>query len=121
MKIGAILVSASVLAPTFAYAGPLGGGQSPDINLVRIGLSLLLCLIVAGAAILMLRRKVAGPWLALARGEDSQAISIKETRRIGLHAELCRFACDGQEFLIVVTPHGATLLRERPVAPPLVP
>ena len=123
MKRGLLLFGALalVLTPTFAYAAPLGGGHSPDINLVRIGISLVLCLIVAGAAILVLRRKGAGPWLALARSSDARAISIKETRRISLHAELCRFECDGQEFLMVVTPQGATLLRERQIAPPASP
>ncbi|MEQ1809129.1 MAG: hypothetical protein ABL889_04330 [Terricaulis sp.] len=108
---------AGTLMPALALAAPLGGGQSPDINLVRIGLSLVLCLIIAGAAILILRRKGNGPWLSLTRASDPRAISVKETRRISLHAELCRFESDGQEFLIVVTPQGATLLRERPSLP----
>lgn len=124
MKRGLLLFCAQALAlaPGVAYGAPLGGGQSPDIDLVRIAISLVLCFIVAAAAILMLRRKGAGPWFpgpwpAIGRAADPRAIAIKETRRLSLHAELCRFECDGQEFLIVVTPQGATLLRERTLAP----
>lgn len=101
-----------------AEAAPLGGGHSPDINLIRIGLSLVLCLVIAAFAILMLRRKSAAlPWLALARPADAQAITVKETRRISVHAEVCRFECGGQEYLVIVTSQGATLLRERQIAP----
>lgn len=123
MKRGLLLFGALALAlaQTSAYAAPLGGGQSLDINLVRIAMSLVLCLIVAAATILMLRGKGAGQWLAMARPSDPRAIAVRETRRISLHAELCRFECDGQEFLIVVTPQSATLLRERSVAPTAAP
>lgn len=100
------------LSPPLAEASALGDARSPDINLVRIGLSLALCLITAAAAIILLRRK---GLVSFGQGTQGPSIRVRETKRISVSAELCRFECDGRESLMVVTPQSATVLRERAI------
>ena len=92
----------------------LGGGGAPDIPVGRIVLAFLLCVVVAGLAILLLRQR--GAPLAWRRlGEARGAIEIGEVRRLTLHADVGVVRHAGREYLVLVQAGAASVLRERDV------
>lgn len=111
-----------VPAPVFAAGGRLGGGGGLDLSLTRIVISLLLCLAIAASVILMLKRN--GGQLNLdglralvaKRGPSTQRITVIETRRISVHADLCLVRCDGIDYLILSSAQTQQLLRQTPAA-----
>lgn len=82
----------------------LGGGGELAVSIPRIVLALIACLVIALAAILLLRQR-GGRSLAirlphLAPGE--RRIAMVETRRLSQHADLCLVEHDARRWLIVV-------------------
>jgi hypothetical protein len=87
----------------------------------------LLCIGIAVALILLLRRIRAGriptgaaAFLPRALNPSTRQIAIVETRRISLSADLCIFDYAGERYLVAVGPGGTTLL-DRSAEPPAVP
>ncbi|HTN14548.1 MAG TPA: hypothetical protein VL094_07055 [Sphingomonadaceae bacterium] len=101
-----------------ALAQGLTGGSAPAIPWLRLVLAFGLCIAIAIGAVLLLRRhqRRGGPVLPAAlfqrHGVASQRrISVIETRRASSTADLCLVECDGQTWLIALTPAGATVLK----------
>ncbi|WP_109807738.1 hypothetical protein [Sphingosinithalassobacter portus] len=100
-----------------AAAQRLGGGHAPDISIVRILGALFVCLLLAGAVALVLKRGGGRIDLAAMRGLVStktvpQRIEIIETRRISQHADICVFRCDSREYLVLSSAREQRVLRE---------
>lgn len=111
----ALLLSA---LPSSALAQGLTGGSAPDVPWLRLVLAFGLCIAIAFGAVLLLRRhqRGGGPLLPAALFERRSAvtqrrISVIETRRASPTADLCLLECDGQTWLIALTPAGATILK----------
>lgn len=110
-------------AATAPDDGTLGAG----LSLWRIFGAWLLCIGIAVALILLLRRIRAGripagaaSFLPRALNPSTRQIAIIETRRINPSADLCIFDYAGERYLVVVGPGGTTLL-DRSAAPPADP
>ena len=107
------------LSPGLALAQTLGGGASFEPPLVRLILGLILCSLLAIVVALGLKRVLRGGAPAksakLARlfGVAPARIEVLESRRIGPQSDVCMLACDGREYLLVVSSAGAILLREQ--------
>lgn len=109
----------------------LRAATAPDDGTVGAGLSLwrifgawLLCIGIAVALILVLRRirsgrlpRGAASFLPRALNPATRQIAIVETRRINLSADICIFDYAGERYLVSVGPGGTTLL-DRSAAPP---
>ncbi|HEX4695789.1 hypothetical protein [Sphingomonas sp.] len=101
-------------------AGRLGGGGAVDVPLGRIVFAFVLCIAVAGLAILLIRQRMGKADLAAwLRGVAPRkgAIEIVEVRRIGMHADIGVVRYDGQEFLLLLHAQRPHVLREGPAAP----
>jgi hypothetical protein len=108
-------------AATAPNEGTLGAG----LSLWRIFGAWLLCIGIAVALILMLRRvrsaripRGAGAFLPRALTPAARQISIVETRRINLSADLCIFDYAGERYLVAVGPGGTMLLDKSAVPLP---
>lgn len=106
--------------PALACAQDLGPARGLDLHLGRLIFGLLLCLALAiGAAFLLKRaskqslrpRPQLGGWL---RGVATD-INIHETKRLSVHADICRLSHGGREYLVIVSPGAATVLRENAI------
>lgn len=108
-------------AATAPDEGTLGAG----LSLWRIFGAWLLCIGIAIALILVLRRirsgripRSAASFLPRALNPGTRKIAIVETRRINLSADLCIFDYAGERYLVAVGP-GGTMLLDKSAAPPL--
>lgn len=102
-----------------AMAQQLGQAADEGVSLVRVGLALTLCLLLAvgGAVAIKLR---SGHAMPLLRKEGSnRRLILKESLRISHQIDLCIVSCDGQESLIAASANGAQFLR--PVGSPASP
>lgn len=123
----AVCVGLGPLSPGLALAQTLSGGASFEPPLVRLVLGLILCSLLAIVAALALKRVLRGATPAkgakLVRllGVTPARIEVLESRRIGPQSDVCMLACDGREYLLVVSSAGATLLREQQQAKTIEP
>jgi len=115
---GAGAALAAACSPTMAAARDLAHGHPIELPLLRLVGGLLLCTLIAVIAALLLKRFVAGGGV-LAIGKGAAAgwlktglVRVLETHRISPHADVCRLVCGQTEYLVVVSPGGATVLRE---------
>jgi hypothetical protein len=111
-------VFSAALWPMTAQAQTLGGGSDFELPLLRLVLGLLLCVIVAIGAALMLKRFMhggaapqIGKWSDLVR-PPQRRVRVLETHRLSPHGDVCVLTCKGREYLIVLSPAGATVIRE---------
>ena len=113
-------VAVAAGAATPAMAQHLGGGEAPEVSVVRIGAALVGCLVAAIGLVVMKKRgmvsgTIAGSlsaWVgALAK---PGRVTVLEARRISAHADLCLVRCDNEEFLLLCGPAGTTVLRTAP-------
>lgn len=105
-----------VFAASPAGAQRLGGGGDLNISLTRIVMALVLCLMLAGLAILLLKRGGGRVDLATLRKlvvamPVRRRIDVIETRRVSQHADLCLFRCDDEEYLVLCAQQQQTVLR----------
>ncbi len=103
-----------------AMAQRLGQGPDLSVSLWRVAGALLLCALVAVAAILAVRRRggVIGPaslpaLFGLRAGRLRNRIEVVESRRMSPHANVCLLRCDGREYLVLVSEHRFATLSER--------
>lgn len=120
--ISAAGIASVICRPVDAFAQKLGSATSPDLSLVRAAVALLLCLTVAFAAALLLRRRVPTQgWAKFARlGERTvpkQRITVIESRRLSPHGDICLVRCANVDYLIVCGPTQIKLLSQRPTDP----
>jgi hypothetical protein len=105
-------------APSLASAQRLGGASGFEPPLLRLALGLLLCTLVAIVAALAIRRFMHAGALNSMRGRLSllgptaRKLRVIESHRISPHADVCMFTSGGREYLVVVSPGGATVLRD---------
>ncbi len=103
-----------------AATAPDDGAISAGISLWRVLGAWLLCIAIAVALIIALRRVRAGrtasgitSFLPGALGA-ARAIDIVETRRVNLAVDLCLFDYEGERYLVAVGAGGSTLLDRTP-------
>ncbi|HKC03553.1 MAG TPA: flagellar biosynthetic protein FliO [Sphingomicrobium sp.] len=118
MRLAMIGLIGSALAGA-AEAQRLGGAADADISLVRVFLALLFCLLIAGLAVFFLRQRYGGrsPSFLVRMKSSPSRIRVVESRRIGPQSDVTIVECDDREFLLLLSPGGPALLRERPLEP----
>jgi hypothetical protein len=97
----------------------LGGGGEVDVSLGRIIISFVICIIIAGLAILLIRQRSGKIDLAsfLARIEPrAREIKVVETRRLSPHADISLVRQGGREYLLILQQGSTHVLRDEPVA-----
>jgi flagellar biogenesis protein FliO len=91
----------AVVAPV-AMARLSAGGPAPEVDLVRLVPALLLCLVLAVAIILVLRRRLPGHRNSTA----ANAVRIVESMRLGARGELHVIDFGGRRILLAADPNG---------------
>lgn len=117
LAVGAALLSGG---PALAASPRLGGGAPLDVSVGRIVAALLICLIVAGLAILLVRQRSGRIDLAgfFSRMEiRPRAVQVVETRRLSPHADICLVRHDDREYLLLLMAGDARVLRDRSAPP----
>ncbi len=117
VRAAATFVASFAFFDASASAEALSTAQPLDLHLGRLIIVLLLCIALAIAAVFILKRASSagkpspfnGPWL---QKLGRPAVTILESRRISVHADVCRLAYAGREYLVVVSQGGATVLKE---------
>lgn len=97
----------------------LGGGGDVDVSLGRIIITFLICIIIAGLAILLIRQRSGKIDLAsfFARIEPrAREIRVVETRRLSPHADISLVRQGGREYLLVLQQGSTQVLRDEPLA-----
>lgn len=110
-----------IAVPLPAIAQKLGGGTDPEISLVRIVASLVLCIGVAVALALLISKRGAplglrnvGGWLA--KLQQRARITVVEARRLSPHADLCIVRCDDREYVLTCAHGEVRVLAESQIA-----
>jgi flagellar biogenesis protein FliO len=101
-------VAATLLTGAPALAQRLGQGTGTEVPVWRVLGALAFCLLLAGAAAVLLKRRLRGPGrVAFGRARRLQLV---ESLRLSHQIDLCVVSCDGTEFMLAASPHGATLI-----------
>jgi len=107
-----------------AATAPDDAGLGAGLSLWRIFGAWLLCIAIAVALILLLRRIRAGrisgraaTLLPRAFAPGARRIEIVETRRVNLSVDLCLFDYEGERYLLAVGPGGIEMLDRSPKPP----
>ena len=113
----AALASVATFALAFAtapaFATPhLASGVDDDISIWRVVAGLVICvgLAVAGAFVLRARNGVTGTMLRA----RTRRLQVVEVARIGRQVDLCIVNCDGREWILATSPHGAVVVSHPP-------
>jgi len=111
------LLAVSLTISSAADAQRLGGAAEADISLVRVFLALFFCLIVAAFAVFLIRQRYGGrmPAMFTRMGSTTARLRLVECRRIAPQSDLCLIECDDREFLLLISPGSALVLKEQPV------
>lgn len=112
-------LAAVALLPTPAQAQGMALATSLDLPFGRLLAGLLICTLVAFLAALLLKRFLRGGFPSLGAlkpatwlRDNRRGVLILESRRLSPHADICRIASAGREYLVVVSGGGTTILRE---------
>ena len=93
-----------------ALAQKLGGGETPDISIVRVIAALMFCVLMALGGAWALRFRMTGRFDLPALPKLPQVVPRKlvliERLRLGPQHELCIIAHEDREFIISVSPAG---------------
>jgi len=101
-----VLLAPIALAPMSAGAQRLGQGGGDEVSLWRVLAALIVCLALAVSGALALRRRMGGGMPLILR--EGRRLELIESLRISHQVDLCLVRCDGREWLVAATPHGAT-------------
>jgi flagellar biogenesis protein FliO len=108
--------SAAFLFPTLlaypAMAQQLGQGQDPEISFGRVIASVIFILTLGAAALWIV--KLRGGQVQLFSKREDRRLKLLETSRLSPQSSLCLAVLDDKEYLIAITPGGATLLDVKP-------
>lgn len=105
-----------LLAAAPAFAQRIGQGTGTEVPVWRVLGALALCLALAVAAAYFLRRRLGGS-LPLAIGR-TRRLQLVETLRLSHQIDICLVSCDGAEFLLAASAHGAaTIILALPPSP----
>ena len=108
-----------IAAAAQSHPAHLGGGGDVDVSLGRIIISLVICIIIAGLAILLIRQRSGKIDLAslFARIEPrAREIKVVETRRLSPYADISLVRQGGREYLLILQQGNMQVLRDEPVA-----
>lgn len=117
-----VLLAASTVS---AHAQAIGISEPIVPSITRLVAGLFICCLIAIMAALLLKRALHGG-VALPRSwsfmrslavPDLRQLTVLETRRLSPHADVCRLASQGREYLLVVSPSGVTLLSSDAATP----
>jgi hypothetical protein len=110
------LAATFVGAPTLAWAQHLGGAADIELPFIRLAIGFLFCALLAIVAALAFKRylrhgggnplKLTKTWLRVL----PRKVRVLETHRISPTAEICVFASARHEYLVVISPSGATII-----------
>lgn len=108
--------AAALVTATAASAQNLGGGEDLNVSPGRLVAAFLICVGVAAATILAMRRRPTGgaamrSWLA-GLASPPPEVRIVETRRISQHGDICLVRNRDREYLVLVMAGRAQVLRE---------
>jgi hypothetical protein len=96
--------------------GRLGGGTGVDIPVGRIVIAFLICIAIAGLAILLIRQRMGkgdlAGWLRRVAPRGG-VIEVVEVRRLSMHADIGVVRHDGHEYLLILQVGSTQVLRER--------
>jgi hypothetical protein len=102
---------------TQAVAAPLGGAAGVELPILRLVFGFVLCIILAGAAALALRRMGGGRVLLNMKtaflAPVDREVRVCEQQRLSAHAEIVRLHWSGSDYLVVVSAGGASLIDKR--------
>jgi flagellar biogenesis protein FliO len=110
------IAATALMAGAPALAQRLGQGTGGEVPVWRVLGALAFCLALAIGAAFLLRRRLGGPVRATF-GRDRR-LQLVESLRLSHQIDLCVISCDGAEFLLAATPHGATLINPDLPRPP---
>lgn len=125
-RVGLTLVLIGAAAP--ACAQTIGRGIESDVPWIRLIGALLLCLLLAAAAVVALRAKMQGqgplagkridlrrivdqlrsPWI---KTPHSSRLAVLETTWLGNNVSVSILRCDGRDYLVGTTPQGRVFIR----------
>lgn len=112
---GLAVTAVLLLVEMPAHAQRLGQGTGTEVPVWRVLGALIICLALAVAAAIVLKRRLGGARpIGFGRARRLQLV---ETLRLSHQIDLCVVSCDGGEFLIAATPHGATVINPDLPAP----
>lgn len=104
--------------PASALAQTLGRAETPAIPVAEVIGALILCLVLAVAAVILLKRLKSGASFTSSIARDAnrgrKRLGVLESRRLSVHADLCLIESDGEEFLLVVGASQSMVVRSRP-------
>jgi flagellar biogenesis protein FliO len=104
----AAIVTAALLTGAPGLAQRLGQGTGTEVPIWRVIGALAFCLALAVAAAVLLKRRFNGPGRTVFGRE--RRLQLVESLRLSHQIDLCVVSCDGAEFMLAATPHGATLI-----------
>jgi flagellar biogenesis protein FliO len=116
-----VAFAALAALPAVAAAQRLGQGSGPEIAWWRVAAALFLCLALAAGVAFALRKRIRGGTPLFTAGP--RRLQLVESLRLSHQVDVCIVRCDGRDWLIAATPHGASLLHAAgadasPGAPP---
>jgi hypothetical protein len=109
--LGLILLTLFLLSSTGeVFAQQLGQGSDDGISLWRVFAALIVCVGVAVAAAFVLKHRMQGGMPLIRPNRNRARLAVIESLRLRPQVDLCIVSCDGDEFLMVISPQGAHLL-----------
>lgn len=119
----AILAATLPASPLAAATHRLGSGDTMGISAIRVVGTLVFCLLLAAALILLLKRMQTGAddnlinrlRMFVPAKLPAGRIAVLETRRISTHADLCLMRTTDREFAVIVSANYAQILSDNPV------
>lgn len=111
-----ILGAAAVAWSSQVMAQRLGTGSAPEVSIVRTIGALIVCLLIAGLAILYLKHR-SGARLPMFNRliKAHPELDVRELRRLTVQHSLALVRHGGHEYLLVLSPGDTLLLSDRPV------
>ena len=117
-EVAIIVVAAATCLPALAAAQD-AAGRDHSFLWVRLAAGLLLCIFIAVAAVVLLKR-FSGKLPRFGFSSSSlgvdQSLRVLETRRLSLHADACRLVSGDREYLVIVSSGAIAVLKETQVA-----
>jgi flagellar biogenesis protein FliO len=110
--VAAVIGFGYIIMPSDSMAQTLGGGGM-TMPWGRVVLALLFCLVLTVIAALWLKKTKGSPFdFASLRGagEQHSFIKVLSSTRLAARTELKLVACNGDHFLIAVSPQGVALI-----------
>lgn len=99
-------LAAAGLSGGSSYAMKLGGGADAEVSAWRVVAAFLFCAGLAIAVAFLLRTRIKGTTALFSQAP--RRLQLLETTRVSHQTDICLMSCDGQDFLVAVSPNGVT-------------